>query len=229
MPENKSQTQIQLINNEINRELSDPRTVSALLATTFKGLDGTSMKQAMMEGMIRGFKFKDFLEKNVYAIPFGKGYSLINSIDFARKRGMRAGIVGKEAPKFEITEDGAIESCTVTVKRKVDNYVGDFTATVYFSEYSTGKNQWVTKPRTMIAKVAEMHALRMACPEELSQSYVEEEMELEDRGALGREAKEKVENSDLKMGNFAKSNGKNKDNASDDAPESDGEQTGQIE
>lgn len=28
----------------------------------------------------------------------------------------------------------------------------------------------------MIAKVAEMHALRMACPEELSKAYIEEEM-----------------------------------------------------
>ena len=35
------------------------------------------------------------------------------------------------------------------------------------------------KPRTMISKVAEMHALRMACPEELAQSYVEEEVEAE--------------------------------------------------
>jgi hypothetical protein len=29
---------------------------------------------------------------------------------------------------------------------------------------------------TMIAKVAEMHALRKACPEELAKSYIEEEM-----------------------------------------------------
>ena len=31
----------------------------------------------------------------------------------------------------------------------------------------------------MIAKVAEMHALRMACPEEMAQIYVEEEKEAE--------------------------------------------------
>ena len=31
----------------------------------------------------------------------------------------------------------------------------------------------------MLAKVAEMHALRMACPEELAQSYIEEEQEQE--------------------------------------------------
>ena len=54
--------------------------------------------------------------------------------------------------------------------------VGDYTAKVYFTEYSTGRNLRNTKPRTMIAKVAEMHALRSAFPEEMAQQYVEEEM-----------------------------------------------------
>jgi hypothetical protein len=34
----------------------------------------------------------------------------------------------------------------------------------------------------MLAKVAEMHALRMACPEELSQTYLQEEFEREKTG-----------------------------------------------
>jgi signal recognition particle GTPase len=48
---------------------------------------------------------------------------------------------------------------------------------VYFKEFSTGRNLWLSKPRVMIAKVAEMHALRKACPEELAQAYTEEEIE----------------------------------------------------
>lgn len=174
----ESNSQVEVINAEINRQLANAEVGRALLATTFKGLNAVSMKQAIMEGMIRGFKFKDFLEKNVYAIPYGQSYSLVTSIDYARKRGARAGIVGKDAPQY-VMDGNKIISCSVTVHRKVGTYVGGYTAEVYFEEYTTGKNLWNSKPRTMIAKVAEMHALRMACPEELSQVYTEEEFQSE--------------------------------------------------
>jgi hypothetical protein len=179
----ETKSQVEIINAEINRELSTESVGRALLATTFKGLSATSMKQAMLEGMLRGYTFKDFLERNVYAVPFKEGYSLITSIDRARKIGMRSGIVGKDAPSYEMSPDGKkLVACSVTVKRKVSEHIGDFTATVYFDEYSTGRNLWISKPRTMLAKVAEMHALRMACPEELSKEYIEEEFEMERAG-----------------------------------------------
>ncbi len=163
---------------EINRQLADKETFSTLVTTTFKGLAPTSVKRAILEGMMRGFKFKDFLEKNVYAIPFRDSYSLVTSVDYARKVGMRSGVVGVSEPVYEENDKGII-SCAVTVKRKVNEYVGEYTAKVYFSEYNTGNNLWKSKPRTMIAKVAEMHALRKACPEEMAQSYIEEEMHAE--------------------------------------------------
>lgn len=171
------------IQEDINNELANPEVINALLTTTFKGLDQNVLKRAIMEGMMRGFTFKDFLEKNVYAIPFLNAYSLVTSIDYARKVGMRSGVVGKSAPIFE-EKDGKVVSCTVTVKRSINGYIGDYTATVFFDEYyKAGKNGkrslWDDKPRTMISKVAEMHALRMACPEELAQSYVEEEFDRE--------------------------------------------------
>lgn len=169
---------LEVINQEVSTELANEATQRALLATTFKGLDALRMRQAILEGRMRGFEFKDFLEKNVYAIPFREGYSLATSIDYSRKIGMRNGVVGKSAPVFE-EKDGKIVSCTITVKRKVNDYIGEYTSTVYFDEYNTGKNLWVSKPRTMIAKVAEMHALRSACPEELAKAYIEEEMEKE--------------------------------------------------
>lgn len=170
------------VNKEITKELADPAVGRALLATTFKGLNEVSMKQAIFEGVMRGFTFKDFLEKNVYAIPFKDGYSLVTSIDYARKIGARGNVSGKSKPTFEM-EDGKIESCDVTIYKKGGDDRG-YTATVYFDEYyKAGKNGypslWDTKPRTMIAKVAEMHALRMACPEQLSQVYTVEELEKE--------------------------------------------------
>lgn len=173
------------MNKEINSQLADKEVYNVLLATTFKDLTPINVKKAIMEGMIRGFTFRDFLEKHVYAIPFGNGYSLVTSIDYSRKIGMRSGIVGKSAPVYELSEDSkSVISCTVTVQRKVGEYVGSYAATVYFNEYSTGKNLWASKPRTMIAKVAEMHALRMACPEELSQAYIEEEFQSEQRSRI---------------------------------------------
>lgn len=176
--ENKN-TNILAIQQEINTQVSNPQVLKTLLDITFKGLNEASAKRAMLEAMMRKFTFQDFLDKNVYAIPFGQGYSLVNSIDHNRKIGMRSGVVGVSEPVYVDNENGNIISCTVTVQKKVNEYVGDFTAKVYFDEYTTKRNLWVTKPRTMIAKVAEAHALRKACPEELSQAYIEEESERE--------------------------------------------------
>jgi hypothetical protein len=171
------------IQEEVNTQIENKEVMDALITTTFKKFSPQLVKRAIMEGMMRGFTFKDFLEKNVYAIKFGDEYTLITSIDYARKVGMRSGIVGKDAPVYD-EKDNKIVSCTVTVKKHTISfdgkpYIGDFTATVYFNEYTTNRNQWASKPHTMIAKVAEMHALRMACPEEMAQMYVEEEQQQE--------------------------------------------------
>lgn len=186
-------TDLTLITKEVDLSIQDPQVQATLLSTVFKGFALTMMKSAIVEGMIRGFDFKDFLEKNIYAIPYGQGYSLVTSVDYARKVAMRSGIAGITEPIYEENAKGEVVSCVVTVKRVVSGHLGEFTAKVYFKEYYAGhKNEdgsiktnkwgevkptlWDTKPRTMIAKVAEMHALRKACPEELSQAYVEEEM-----------------------------------------------------
>lgn len=182
----ETKSQLEKIGTALSKELANEDAKRALLATTFKGFDATLMKQAIFEGMVRGFSFKDFLEKNIYAVPFGRGYYLVTSIDYARKIAMRSGLAGKSEPKY-VEKDGKIESCTVTVKRNVKGVIGEYTATVYFNEYTTGKNLWLTKPHTMIAKVAEMHALRSAFPEEMAKNYVAEEMEQEVSGGIQNE------------------------------------------
>lgn len=167
---------IAVIQSEVAEHLKDPTTVKTLIATTFKNLSQEVMKQAIVEGMIRGFTFKDFLQKDIYAVPFGQGYSLVISIDRARKIGARSGIVGKSEPVYDEEPELGL-TCSVTVKKKfADGYVGDFTAKVYFKEFAGPKDIWRQKPRVMIAKVAEMHALRQACPEELAQIYDEDEL-----------------------------------------------------
>ena len=171
---------------EIDAQLADGQTMQSLIDTTFKGMEPPVVKRAILEGVLRGFTFKDFLEKNVYAIPFKnyktgeKSYSLVTSIDYARKIGMKSGVCGKSAPQFEFDEKKLV-SCTITVKRKVGEHIGEYSETVYFDEYNTSKNLWTTKPKTMLAKVAEMHALRSACPEEMSPMYSEEEFRSEEK------------------------------------------------
>lgn len=48
---------------------------------------------------------------------------------------------------------------------------------VSLSEYSTGKAMWAKMPETMIKKVAEVAALRMAFPDKMSGAYSHEEMD----------------------------------------------------
>ena len=142
-----------------------------------------NIPQALLEGMMRGFTTEDFIKKNVYATPFrdrqtGKQtYSLVSSIDYIRKIAAQSGQSGKSEPRYE-EDEKCIKSCSITVWRDGGDSRG-YTATVFFNEYSTGLNLWKSKPRTMIAKVAEMHALRSAFPNELSQMYTEEEYEKE--------------------------------------------------
>lgn len=183
----EKESQLEIIGKELTRELASPEVKRALLETTFKKFTPELMHQAMFEGMLRGYTFQDFLQKNVYAIKYGSGYSLVTSIDRARKIGMKSNVVGTTEPTYEENGETLI-SCSITVKRKFGDYIGDFSAKAYFKEYfKPGTNydgkyvpsMWDNKPRTMIAKVAEMMALRKACPEELSQSYVEEEMQAE--------------------------------------------------
>lgn len=174
-------TDIKKIQEEIKNELSDKKVLDALMLTTFKGLAIPQVYLAIQEAVLRGFDFKDFLEKNVYAIPFKDGYSLITSIDYSRKIAMRSGLAGKSAPAYTFKPDGSLDTCTITIKRNVDGYVGEYTATVYFNEYSTGRNLWVSKPKTMLAKVAEMHALRAGFPEEMAKQYIEEEIQKDEK------------------------------------------------
>jgi hypothetical protein len=192
---------------EMNTQLASEPVRRALLATTFKGLTEPLMRQATLEGLIRGFTMKNFFEKDVYALPFKQGYSLVTSIGYARKLAMRTErYVGKSAPTYEYSEDGrSIVSCSITVKALVSGHVGEFTAEVDFKEYTTGQNQWSLRPKTMIAKVAEMHALRMAFPEELSNSFAEEEMEKEITSPINK-ANELVRDSKLTMGSINKNN-----------------------
>ncbi len=195
--ENKK-NEIAVYKEEIRSLTADPQILNNLLQITFNGLKPEQAMTAMLEGRMTGFTLQNFLQKDVYAIPFKAGYSLVTSIDYARKIGQKGGVVGVSSPKY-VEEDGKIVSCEITVKKKTDETIGEFSALVFFDEYYKSnqyKNSlWDTKPRTMIAKVAEMHALRKACPEELKKAYIEEEYQRDVQ--LVQEEKENKEEKEI--------------------------------
>lgn len=173
-------------NAELTKELKEPAVMAELMRTTFGGFakknNGESLvRQACLEAMICGYTFQDIIKKKIYAIPFGDSYSLVQSINDVRTIAEKSGQIGKSAPVYEEDDKGECVTCTVTITRLLGGIKGDYTATVYFNEYyKAGYNgkpsKWDTMPRTMIAKVAEMHALRSAFPEEIKM-YIEEEMQ----------------------------------------------------
>lgn len=184
MSDKKEKALIVQYKEEINQQLSDPETLKSLMEVTFKGLEPAVAKRAMLEGYFRGFKFSDFLKKDVYAIPYGQGYTLVTSIDFAQKRADSTGhFAGATEPDFgEDPDMGELKGGVygkVTVFKMVAGEARPFSAKVYLREYTTQKNLWVSKPRTMLGKVARMHALRIAFPEQLAKVYTEEEFDKE--------------------------------------------------
>ena len=94
-------------------------------------------------------------------------------LTIAHRSGKFAGL---ESGVNEVTTDG---KPSLVGWAKV--YSKEFTVPVYqeadFGEYTTGRNLWISKPRTMIKKVAESMALRKAF--NVSGVYASEEMEKE--------------------------------------------------
>lgn len=123
----------------------------------------------------------DPLLKQLYFIKYkGKDgrpdkVSYVTSIDGYRIIAHRTGLFdGVDEPEYK-HNNGQLYSCTVRVYRKGSSHA--FAATVKFTEYDTKFNNWRTMPETMIAKVAEAHALRKAFPQDLSGIYTTDEMD----------------------------------------------------
>lgn len=164
---------------ELLERFKDKKIEAFLLEKIFKGLNASTAQTAVLDGLLKGFTFEDFLLKNVYAVPLGGSYSLVESIGNIRKRANALGHCGTTAPIYEMRDDEKrIKSCSISVKRILPNgLIGEYFSTVFFDEYTTNRNLWLSKPATMIAKVAEMSALRKAFSGEMSDTYIEEEFQ----------------------------------------------------
>ena len=119
----------------------------------------------------------DPLAKQISLINFGGTWQITTTIDGYRALAEQTGAyAGSDAAVFTETEQGGILSATVTVWKMVDHQRVPFSATVYWAEYNANNFTWKKMPRTMLAKVAESHALRKAFPAVLSGVYTADEM-----------------------------------------------------
>lgn len=127
----------------------------------------------------------DPIARQIYAIERGGRWGIQVSIDGARLIAERSGgYEGQTAAQW--TADGRewldvwLDSKPPAAAR-VGVYRKGFREAVYgvarFSEYNAGGQMWQKMPATMIAKCAEMLALRKAFPQDLSGLYSTEEMD----------------------------------------------------
>lgn len=128
----------------------------------------------------------DPFSRDAYLIKYGGTYQTMFSfsgyLHIANTDGDFAGVdpvLYDGMPLHEFVKSGGAVpvSASCTVWKMVQGNRVPFTADVLFSEYTTKGGLWVTKPLTMIKKVATVHALRLAFPAKLRGTYIEEEME----------------------------------------------------
>jgi phage recombination protein Bet len=128
----------------------------------------------------------DPLAKQIQVVQFGSSWQIITTIDGYRAIAEQTGAyAGSDAPVFTWYEEpvktsaGKLvpESATVTVYKLVHGQRYPFSATVFWEEFDGKKNNWLSMPRVMLAKVAESHALRKAFPAVLSGTDTPEEMD----------------------------------------------------
>jgi len=119
----------------------------------------------------------DPFAKQIWAVKYGNNPAAI----FAGRDGFLA--IAHRSGKFDGMESGTRQDesgdligwCKVYRK----DMAHPFEVAVPLAEYSTGKNLWQSKPKTMIIKVAESHALRRAFG--ISGLYSPEEIDTGDR------------------------------------------------
>lgn len=141
--------------------------------------------------------------REAYLIKYGTSpATTVVGKDVLLKRAMRSEkFDGLTAGILVITENGELKEREGTffgdnetlvggwARVNIKGYSVPFYTSVSMKEYSTGKSNWLTKPATMIRKVAVAQALREAFPEEMSALYDASEMDKTVLETAGQEIK----------------------------------------
>lgn len=120
----------------------------------------------------------------IHFVKYGNGSgTIVVGIDGFRARAMRSGKLNGIARGVIRDAKGACIGAWAEVRRK--DWDAPARIEVALAEYTTGRGPWQKMPETMIQKVAEAAALRMAFPDDLGGVYAQEEMDqAEARGSM---------------------------------------------
>ncbi len=158
-----------------------------------KNANVTDVEMRMFIELCRAQQLNPFI-REAYLIKYGNNpATIVTGKDVFTKRAFRnPRFRGMEAGVTVVNREGRVERREGSMVGKqteklvggwcrvhVDGYKVPIFDEVAFSEYSTGKSNWLSKPATMIRKVAMVHALREAFPEEFQGLYDESEMGVE--------------------------------------------------
>lgn len=151
-----------------------PEQVELIKATVAKGATDNELKLFLYRCQNMGL---DPLKPGqVHFIKYGSNPgSIVVGIDGFRVKAARTGkLVGIKRGAIR-DEAGKLIGAWCEVYRK--DWTHPAREEVSLAEYNTGKAMWAKMPETMIKKVAEAAALRMAFPDDLGGMYAEEEMQ----------------------------------------------------
>lgn len=124
----------------------------------------------------RNFGLNPFL-REIYAVPYGNNFNVIVGYEVYLKRAELSGRLGGWKAWCE-NKGGELKGC-VEITRK--DWNAPFYHEVSFNEYTSGKNLWLSKPETMIKKVAIAQGFRMCFPCELGGiPYISEELDAQE-------------------------------------------------
>jgi len=113
------------------------------------------------------------IKKEVYGIKYGDKFNLIIGYESYIKRAERSGRL--DGWNVEVIGTGADMKAVLTIYRK--DFKQPFKHEVYLEEYTTNRDLWLKKPRTMIKKVAIAQGFRLCFSEELGgMPYTSEEL-----------------------------------------------------
>lgn len=112
----------------------------------------------------------------IHFVKYGNGPgTIVVGIDGFRAKAARTGKMAGIKREVLRDESGRCVGARCTVFRT--DWPHPAIEEVPLSEYNTGRGPWQKMPETMIKKVAEAAALRMAFPEDLGGVYTQEEMD----------------------------------------------------
>lgn len=151
-----------------------PEQLALIKSTVAKGATNDELKLFLYRCQVMGL---DPLKPGqIHFVKYGSNPgSVVVGIEGFRAKAARTGKHDGTRREVIKDKDGKILGAWAEVWRKDASH--PFREEVPFDEYDTGRASWAKMPETMIKKVAEAAALRMAFPDDLGGLYTPEEME----------------------------------------------------